>query len=171
MLFICRDKNRYISVDPPRTEVHHTASGIIEEIIPGKAIKFTVFRGEDAFPNVLPVKFGITHPGGEFRSERAKFRPGLTQLEAEQFLAAHEDYGMEFIAIGKKGEVLGSGDWDDPKKRSEGYLAPSGSGMFCALCQRQLPMRGLNTHLKSKKHVALLVKAEEEGLPEVVTGE
>lgn len=169
MLFLCRDKERFISVEPPATIVHHTDRGIIEEHISGQSIRFTpLAEGDKVFPNALPVKFGITHPGGHFRSEDGTNRKGLTQAEAEEWLAKHKDYGYEFVAVGDKGEILGPGEWGTPVKRSEAYVVPSGKDLYCHLCERELSRKGSAQHMKSKKHLALLVKAEEEGMPAVI---
>ena len=171
MFFICRDKGRRIVVSAQRQETFSTAQGPQTKFYPGQCIIFKPISGQGFVTVALPKKGMRDRAEGFWESEVAKTRPGLTKEEAEKYLANHKDYGVEFIAIGKKGEPLIAGEWSDPAKRSEPYLTPSGSGMHCRLCDRQLPLRGLSTHLKSKKHVAFLIKAEEEGLPRYAEAE
>jgi hypothetical protein len=174
MLFICRDKGRRIVVSAERQEMYSTKEGVHGS----SYILFRPWEGKGFVTSALPRKGMRERAEGFFESENPNYRPGLTQEEAERFLANHKDYGREFVAIGKKGETLGSGEWLDPGKRSEApgkrseaYLTPSGAGVFCQLCDRQLENRGLSRHITSKKHVEFLEKAEEEGLPRYAEAE
>lgn len=165
MLFICRDKGRRIVVSAERQEMYSTKEGPQVKVHSSSCIIFRPLAGDGFVTSALPQKGMRDRAEGFFESEVPRNRPGLTQEEAERFLANHKDYGREFVAIGTAGEALGSNEWLDPVKRSQVYLTPSGSGLYCELCERQLPKRGIDQHLKSKSHVALLIKAEEENLP------
>jgi hypothetical protein len=171
MLFICRDKGRRIVVSAERQEMYSTKEGPQVKVHGSSYILFQALAGDGYVTTALPRKGMRERAEGFFESENPRMRPGLTKDEAERFLANHKDYGREFVAIGKKGETLGSGEWLDPGKRSEAYLTPSGAGVFCQLCDRQLENRGLSRHITSKKHVEFLEKAEEEGLPRYAEAE
>jgi len=171
MFFICRDKGRRIVVSAERKELITTPQGPQDRHFSSKSIIFKPIAGDGYVTSALPQKGMREKAEGFWESEVAKTRPGLSQEEAENFLANHKDYGVEFVAIGKRGEPLTSGEWSDPVKRSEPYLTPSGDGVYCQLCERQLPNRGLPAHLKAKKHVDLLIAAEESQLPRYVEAE
>lgn len=171
MFFICRDKGLRIVARHATSELVQVGS-MLKEVTTGVAwIKFRPIAGDGYVTPALPAKYGRNKAEGFFESENKKFRPGLSEAEANQFLLKHKNYGIDFVAIdGETGMVLDSAILGDPSERSKIFFSPSGDGVHCELCSQQVHARGVTNHVKSAKHMENLEKAESESVKKINKG-
>jgi len=165
MLFISRDKSpSYVMVHGLREEY---ASGALKKLIYPGIVAFS--RLEQPFEvSYLPVKKGVAQ--GKLRTEeaaKALRKAGHTFLDEEgedvtefriiDFLFGHDDYGVEYVAVGTSTgqEIL-------PKDRFLIEQSPdSGFSHYCRLCKQSFKnIQGAEGHVSSNKHQELFKEAE-----------
>jgi len=161
MHFISRDKGRKIVARHADIKLQSTVQGMFQVEVKPAFIIFRPMRHGGWKTSALPQMYGREMAEGEFDSSRAKMRPGLTEHEADEFLLKHKDYGIDFVAMDDDGKPIAASDWDRSTKRSEPFLSPSGKGVYCELCEKQLDGRGMHKHLESNAHMTLLAEAEQ----------
>ena len=171
MFFICRDKGLRIVARHATSELVQVGS-MLKEVTTGVAwIKFRPIAGDGYVTPALPQKYGRAKAEGFFESENPKFRPGLSEAEANQYLLKHKNYGVDFVAIdGETGMVLDSSIMGDPVERSKVFFSPSGDGVHCDLCSQQVKVRGIRRHVDGAKHMENLEKAESESVNKIQKG-
>ena len=169
MFFISRDKGQSFFLPQHEYEVIQTDAGTSVTIRnPLKQIIFRPFSGPGFATNALPLKHGRERAEGYFDSTVEKYRPHVEQEEAEDYLFNHKKYGVDFIAIGEDGKAMASLEWKSPAHRSQPFLSASGSGVHCALCDKQVDKKGLHKHLDSAAHIERLEEVERNEIKKLV---
>ena len=159
MFYISRDNGRRIFIPHPTVELKNTNKGSVAVGIPQKWIWFKPIAGDGYVTNALPNRDGRNKAEGFFESDNSRFRRGLTEEEADEFLMNHKDYGVDFVAM-VDGRAINPLEWDDPAHRSGPFLTDSGAGKQCSRFDKQVDIRGLHKHIESKAHLGLLLETE-----------
>lgn len=170
MFFISRDKGLEIVARHATSKLVQVGAQLQSVETPVTWIKFRPVSADGYVTAHLPQMYGRNKAEGFFESDKAKYRAGITEQEADAFLLNHEDYGINFVAVDEDGVVIDLVAAGSVTQRSQIYLVPSGDGVYCKLCSQQLKNRGVNKHLNGQKHIDNLEEEESKNVNAIRAG-
>ncbi len=162
-VFVSRQKSPSYAIEPFRSELHTTSTGIVHKKYRAKWLKFEPIPGGMDIPgDLFPTKDGKAW--GALDTMKAARDLGIHEKKVEKFLRGHERFGIDFASLTREAKY----EMEEPEQ-GEDFIQELEDGVFhCQVCNREIKnWVGVRPHARGKAHVENL-KQYQEGIRELI---